>query len=129
MSKNDVSHAEQQRAREREAAKVATDGGSEVVESQDAKGPEISDVELVQLRIRVIALENLVIALLADAPERQLVQVREMAAFITPRPGQQQHPLTLSAASHMLSLVHRAGHFRGNDEGGCRSPTAGCSPG
>ena len=40
-----------------------------------------SNAELVQLRIRVIALENLVIALLAEASDRQLDLAREMAAY------------------------------------------------
>jgi hypothetical protein len=75
-------------------------------------GPVLSNVELVQLRIRVIALENLVIALLAQAPERQLVLAREMAAHISPRPGFTPHPLTIRAANEMLSLVDRAGRFR-----------------
>jgi hypothetical protein len=34
--------------------------------------PELTNAELVQLRVRVIALENLVISLLAEAPDRQL---------------------------------------------------------
>jgi hypothetical protein len=74
--------------------------------------PDLTNVELVQLRIRVIALENLVISLLAEAPERQLDLAREMAAFISPRPGFTQHPLTIHAATQMVDLVDRAGHFR-----------------
>ena len=34
--------------------------------------PELTNAESVQLRVRVIALENLVISLLAEAPDRQL---------------------------------------------------------
>ena len=49
--------------------------------------PELTNAELVQLRIRVIALENLGIALLAEASERQLDLAREMAAYISPRRG------------------------------------------
>jgi hypothetical protein len=67
---------------------------------------------LVQLRIRVIALENLVIALLAEASERQLGLAREMAAYISPRPGVTPHPQTIHAAAQMIDLVKRAGHFR-----------------
>ena len=74
--------------------------------------PELTNAELVQLRVRVIALENLVISLLAQAPDRQLNLVREMAAFISPRPGFTHHPLTIHAATHMIDLVDRAGHFR-----------------
>jgi hypothetical protein len=74
--------------------------------------PELTNAELVQLRVRVIALENLVISLLAEAPDRQLDLVREMAAFISPRPGFVHHPLTIHAAAQMIDLVDRAGHFR-----------------
>jgi hypothetical protein len=74
--------------------------------------PELTNAELVQLRVRVIALENLVISLLAEAPDRQLDLAREMAAFISPRPGFTCHPLTIHAATHMIDLVDRAGHFR-----------------
>lgn len=74
--------------------------------------PELTNAELVQLRIRVIALENLVIALLAQAPDRQLDLAREMATYISPRPGFTQHPLTIHGAAHMVDLVERAGQFR-----------------
>ena len=74
--------------------------------------PPLTNAELVQLRIRVIALENLVISLLAQSPDRQLDLVREMAAYISPRPGFTPHPLTIRAAAEMIHLVERAGHFR-----------------
>lgn len=74
--------------------------------------PELTNAELVQLRIRVIALENLVITLLAETSERQLGLAREMAAYISPRPGFTHHPLTIHAADQMIDLIERAGHFR-----------------
>jgi hypothetical protein len=74
--------------------------------------PQLTNAELVQLQIRVIALENLVITLLAEASDRQLDLAREMAAYISPRPGFTQHPLTIHAAAQMIDLVQRAGHFR-----------------
>ena len=74
--------------------------------------PELTNAELVRLRIRVIALENLVITLLAEASKRQLERAHEMAAFILPRPGFTPHPLTIQAAAQMNSLVERAGHVR-----------------
>jgi hypothetical protein len=86
-------------------------GGSASAEAQSAT-PALTNAELVQLRIRVIALENLVIALLADASERQLDLAREMAAYISPRPGFTHHPLTVHAAAQMIDLVERASHFR-----------------
>jgi hypothetical protein len=74
--------------------------------------PQLTNTELVQLRIRVIALENLVITLLAETSDRQLDLAREMAAYISPRPGFTHHPLTIHAAAQMIDLVDRAGHFR-----------------
>ena len=73
--------------------------------------PELTNAELVQLRIRVIALENLVIALLAEGSDRQRVVAREMAAHISPRPGFTHHPLTVRAATHMVELVDRSVRF------------------
>jgi len=67
---------------------------------------------LVELRIRVIALENLMIALLAEASDRQLEVAREMAGYIAPRRGLTHHPLTTKAADHMIDLVDRADRFR-----------------
>jgi hypothetical protein len=74
--------------------------------------PRLTNSELVQLRVRVIALENLVIALLAEGSHRPVEIVREMAAYISPRPGFTHHPLTTHAAAHMVDLVERAAHFR-----------------
>ena len=68
--------------------------------------------ELTQLRIRVIALENLVITLLAQAPSAQLNEARHMATYISPRLGHTPHHLTLRAADEMRSLVDRAQQFR-----------------
>jgi hypothetical protein len=73
---------------------------------------QLTNNELAQLRIRVIALENLVIALFADAPDRQLKLVREMAAYVSPRPGFTRHSLTINAAAQMIHIVERAVHFR-----------------
>ena len=88
------------------------DAASVSRQSQPA-APPLTNAELVQLRIRVIALENLVIALLTDASDKQLDLVREMAAYISPRPGFTPHRLTIRAAAEMISLVERAGHFKG----------------
>jgi hypothetical protein len=74
--------------------------------------PELTNTELVQLRIRMIALENLVIALLAEGSDHQLAVAREMAAYIAPRPGLTPHPLTIHAAAHMVELVDRAVHYQ-----------------
>ena len=97
-----------------------TDGGAALGSSQaslisgsaQSDIPELTNAELVQLRIRVIALENIVISLLAEASDTRLQLTREMAAFISPRPGFTHHPLTIHAATQMIDLVCRAGHFR-----------------
>ena len=86
--------------------------GELVAAEAQSQAPALTNAELVQLRIRVIALENLIIALLADASERQLDLAREMAAYISPRPGSTHHPLTVHAAAQMVDFVERAGHFR-----------------
>jgi len=74
--------------------------------------PGNNAAELGALHVRVIALENLVISLLATASDRQIEQAREMARYISPRPGFTQHPLTTHAAAHMVDLVERASRFR-----------------
>lgn len=73
---------------------------------------ELTNAELIHLRIRVIALENMMIAVLAEGSDRQIEVAREMAEHISPRPGFTQHPLTIQAADHMKSFVERALRFR-----------------
>jgi hypothetical protein len=74
--------------------------------------PELTNAELVQLRIRLIALENLVIGLLAGGSDRQFSAAREMATYISPRSGSTHHPLTVQASKHMTDLAERAFYFR-----------------
>lgn len=73
--------------------------------------PEMSNADLVALRVRVIALENLLISLLATASDQQLEFTREMAGYISPRLGFTHHPLTVRAAAHMIDLVERSSRF------------------
>jgi hypothetical protein len=73
--------------------------------------PPLADAELIQLRIRVIALENLIVALLTEASARQLDIARDMASYIAPRPGFTPHKLTMQAKTHMVGLIERAAHF------------------
>lgn len=68
--------------------------------------------ELEHLRSRVIALENVVIALLSEGSDEQRWQVSDMAAYIVPRTGRTRHALTLDAADHMSQLLERAQRFR-----------------
>lgn len=94
--------------------KIDPERASAPVPRHDEQPPEdspLTNAELVQLRIRVIALENLVIALLAEAPDRQLTLARGMATYISPRAGFTPHPITLRAADEMLSLVDRADRY------------------
>jgi len=77
--------------------------------------PKMGEAELVTLHIRVIGLENLVIALLATASDRQLELAREIACYITPRPNFTQHPLTTRAAAHMVDIIERATRFRSGE--------------
>jgi hypothetical protein len=108
------------RQRQRALSRWENEGGagpdgpqvSQISTEAKPEVPDLTNAELVQLRIRVIALENLMISLLSEAPERQLGLIREMAAFISPRPGFTHHPLTVHAATQMINLVDRAEHFR-----------------
>lgn len=68
--------------------------------------------ELDQLRIRMIAIENLLITLLAQADDQPREMGYEMATYISPRPGYTAHHKTLEAARQMRHLVKRARHFR-----------------
>ena len=68
----------------------------------------LTDTEMVHLRVRVIALENVVIALLAQSSDRQLALVHDMAAYRSPRTGFTRHPLMIHAAAAMIQLVERA---------------------
>ena len=114
----DLSH---QRQRQAALARWESEGGAGPWDSAEhlvsaagsfADSPPLTNTELVQLQIRVIALENLVISLLAEGSDRQLALAREMADYISPRPGFTHHRLTIHAAAEMVSLVRRAGAFR-----------------
>ncbi|MDP3169151.1 MAG: hypothetical protein Q8M91_02310 [Polaromonas sp.] len=76
--------------------------------------PPLANAELVQLQVRVIALENLLIALLAEASDSQRRLARDMASYISPRPGYTPHTLTLHAATQMLHLIERGELFSVN---------------
>ncbi len=77
--------------------------------------PKMGEAEMGALHIRVIALESLIIALLAEASDRQLELARDMARYIAPREGFTHHPLTTHAAAHMIDLVHRSARFRSGE--------------
>ncbi len=99
--------------RQRALSRWDNEGGSIApIEHETHEISEMGNAELVKLRVRVIALENLLIAVLAEGSDKQLKLVQEMAEYISPRPGYTHHPLTLRAADHMNDLVERAVHFR-----------------
>jgi hypothetical protein len=102
-------------SRQEALARWENEGGAVDANRQASSDAEallpLADAELMQLRIRIIALENLLVALLADASEAQLHAVRKMAGYIAPRPGFTPHKLTIHAEGHMLDLVERAARF------------------
>lgn len=85
------------------------------LDAEKATVPPLGNAELVQMQTRVIALENVVIAMLVQASDEQLDLIRAMADYISPRPGTRQHPLTIGAAGEMISLIERSAHFRSGD--------------
>lgn len=119
MTGEEIESFERVRLRERAFSRWNNEGGAgEGGVVHPASGEPAREVlpltnaELVQLQIRVIALENLMTALLADAPGPQLDLVREIAAYISPRPGYTPHRLTIHAAARMISLTEAAGRLR-----------------
>ena len=74
--------------------------------------PDMTNTDIVNLRVRLIALENLMIAVLAEGSNQQRQMACDMAAYISPRPGFTPHALTLKAAEHMTDLVDRAIQFQ-----------------
>ena len=86
-----------------------------------AEVPQSMNTELEHLRTRMIAVENMLISILAQAPDQQLELGREMAAFISPRPGFTHHPRTEGAAAQMVHLLDRARRFQGWVEGDAHS--------
>ena len=99
-----------------ETPKSARTGEARAAQNQTVptpKVPALTNAELVHLQSRVIALENLVVALLAQGTVQQLELARSMARYISPRPGSTLHPQTVHAAARMVHFVERADHFRG----------------
>ena len=98
---------------ENEGGALRTGHGVKAASDEElSEVPPLTNAELSQLHIRVIALEGLVTALLVEASDRQINLAREMAAYISPRPGFTQHPLTIRAATQMIDLLERADDFR-----------------
>ena len=62
-------------------------------------------MKLVQLRVRVFALENLVISSLAEAPDRQLDLAREMAARTNARRRSKKIPTIFTIGHSTLPIA------------------------
>lgn len=113
MPQRFAKNLERTRRLQRSLARWENEGGSQSGDGPGQSGsgahavPQLTNAELVQLQIRVIALENLMVALLADASEQQLARVRDIAASIFPRPGV-THRLTVHAAAQMEHLAQRS---------------------
>ena len=86
--------------------------GEAVVSTVNGDGswdiPEPDHAELVQMRIRLITLENIVLGLLSGASDEQIDQIRKRADMIEPRPEASRHPLTELAAGDMRKFLERA---------------------
>ena len=95
--------------------RIATKTGRvpEVLQSseQGADFPWLANAELVQLQVRMIALEQLVVVLLCEASEQQKTLALELARTISPRPSFTPHRLTRHAVAQMNHLVGRASRF------------------
>jgi hypothetical protein len=115
MARHQASTTEFSPQRQAALARWDSDGGASLdgpqARTKVARPNASPNIELAHLRARVIALENVVIALLSAASDGQLELARDMAAYISPRPGV-NHALTMTAAAQMLHLVERAQHFQ-----------------
>lgn len=100
------------------------EGGS-IAPADAAASADVDDAEGVQLRMRVIALEGLVLALLAQGSDAQRAAAVEMAEYILPRPGRTPHALTLRAAARIEQLAERARQLAGAVPGWRRGGRAG----
>ncbi|EXS69257.1 hypothetical protein [Sphingobium sp. Ant17] len=89
--------------------------GGAIATTPQVDVPLLTPAELVQMRIRVIAVENVLIAVLAEGSDRQRQVARDMATYIAPRPGASHHSLTIEAGKHITALVDRAVHFQSID--------------
>ncbi len=77
-------------------------------ETEDDGEPPLGQAELKQLRVRVVALESVVLALLTAASEPQRKLVAQMARRIAPRAGATAHRVTLHAADEIAGLLERS---------------------
>ena len=100
--------------RERALSRWENEGGADepLARALRAAAPVMTNTELAHLHIRVIALENILLAVLAEGSERQIQVAHDMADMISPRQDTTCHPLTVQAAKHINDLIGRAKHYR-----------------
>ena len=107
---------ESAKLRQRALARWDTEGGAgpDGPQKNDLGGDLTSDtlsqseMDIEHLHVRVIALESLVIGLLAGGSDAQRDFARNMAGYIAPQPGSTPHPLTTRASHQMLNSIERA---------------------
>ncbi|MFO8127182.1 hypothetical protein [Yoonia sp.] len=123
MSDQDLQTIGDAQQRDRALARWANEGGSgqcgratDFASGRDeTEMPPIGDTQIGLLHVRVIALENLVIALLAAASGPQLDLARDMARIIEPRSDAAPHPLTIRAAARLTDLIERSERFQSRE--------------
>jgi len=71
-----------------------------------------TNAELLRLRVRVMALENMIISLLSEGADHQQATVRDMAGRIAPRAEGTQQPLRPKSSDQLDDMVNRAQDFR-----------------
>jgi hypothetical protein len=70
--------------------------------------PPVTWVEWDHLRFRVIALEKMLVAVLAEGTFSRLDRFREMTHSLAQRKGCVEHPLNLLSAAQIVHLVEQA---------------------
>jgi len=85
--------------------------------TQPAALAQSMNAQLEHLGVRTIAVESLLITMLAQATEQHLELCREVADFVSARPGSAQRPGMIDAADQMVHLLRRAQRLRGWFEG------------
>jgi hypothetical protein len=91
-------------------AVMEADAAEQAFSERSAAAPGVAEFE--QMKFRVIALENLVTVLLAQASDRQLGVVADMADHIAANPGTTPYPATIRAVTKMRRLLEAADHLR-----------------
>jgi hypothetical protein len=97
---NGTDHGDNRAVGEAVVSTVNEDGSWDITEPDHA--------ELVQMRMRLITLENIVLGLLSGASDEQIERIRKRADMIEPRPEASRHPFTELAAGDMRKFLERA---------------------